>query len=72
MQIFWREFRLVIEMVKKIIDDVDDVDNDDVDNEIMMMILTMMVTILMMTMMELMTVRNTCPPSTTRTGRVSM
>ena len=49
MQIFWREFCLVIEMVKKIIDDVDDVDNDDVDNEIMMMILTMMVTILMMT-----------------------
>ena len=27
MQIFWRELRLVIEMIKKIIDD--DVDNDD-------------------------------------------
>ena len=48
-QIFWREFRLVIEIIKEIIDD--DVDNadDDVDG-VMMMILTMM---------ELMTIRNT-------------
>ena len=48
-QIFWREFRLVIEIIKEIIDvDVDNAD-DDVDG-VMMMILTMM---------ELMTIRNT-------------